>query len=224
MQANYDMSHSLRAIPHRPGRLRAAAPAACARRFPAVVATLLLVAACSESAPQTALKGSRPDAAATGTSSQDSRFEIAATVRELMDYMVDPSADGLWNSVATVYTRTGVEHREPRTDDEWHAVRGQAVELMESMNLLVMDSRHAAPAGSVPGEGELTPAQIDQLMAASRGAFVGFAQSLRTASQQALLAIDKKDAGGLFDAGGAIEEACEACHITFWYPNQKTPT
>ncbi len=141
-----------------------------------------------------------------------------------MDYMVDPAADGLWNSVAIVYTRTGVDHRQPRTDDEWKAVRGQAVALMESMNLLVMDSRHAAPAGSVPGEGELTPAEIDQRMAASRAAFVGFAQGLRTAGQKALVAIDKKDAGGLLDAGGDIEEACEACHVTFWYPNQKAPT
>jgi cytochrome c556 len=195
----------------------------CAIRSTALVATLLLAAACSESPPLTDLERSSPGPTAAGNASQDSRFEITATIRELMDRMVDPAADGLWNSVATVYTRTRVYHKQPRTDAEWKTVRGQAVTLMESMNLLAMDSRRAAPPGSVPGEGELTPAQIDQRIAASRAAFVGFAQVLRVASEKALIAIDKKDAGGLFDAGGDIEEACEACHATFWYPNQKVP-
>jgi hypothetical protein len=140
-----------------------------------------------------------------------------------MDYMVDPAADGLWNSVAIVYTRTGVDRRQPRTDDEWKTVRGYAVVLMESMNVLARGSRHAAPVGSVPAEGELTPAEVDQRIAASPAAFVRFAQGLRAASQKALMAIDKKDAGGLFDAGGNIDEACEACHVSFWYPNQKLP-
>jgi hypothetical protein len=189
-----------------------------------MVATLLLAGACSESAPLTGLERSPPDPTAAGTSSLGSRFEITATIRELMDYMVDPAADGLWNSVAIVYTQTGVDRRQPRTDDEWKAVRGQAVALMESMNLLVMDSRHAAPAGTLPGDGELTPAEIDQRISANRAVFGEFAQGLRAASEKALMAIDKKDAEGLFDVGGEIDKACEACHVTFWYPDQTVPT
>ena len=55
-----------------------------------------------------------------------------------MDSMVDPSADFLWESVATIVTRKGTEERRPRTDDEWKAVRRAAITLMEATNLLIM--------------------------------------------------------------------------------------
>jgi hypothetical protein len=92
------------------------------------------------------------------------------------------------------------------------------------MNLVVMEGRHAAPPGTAPGEGELTPAEIDQRIGANRAALVGFAKGLRVSAAKALVAIDKKDAAALLDAGGDIDEACEVCHVTFWYPNQKVPT
>lgn len=33
-----------------------------------------------------------------------------------------------------------------------------------------------------------------------------------------LAAIDAKDADRLFQLGGEIDAACEACHVVFWYP------
>jgi cytochrome c556 len=71
--------------------------------------------------------------------------------------------------------------------------------------------------------GELSPAEIDQHIDANRGALIGFAKALRATARTALTAIDKKDVQGLFKAGSDIDEACEACHVTFWYPNQKVP-
>ena len=186
------------------------------------VAMLLSSASCSEN-HRLPKQQTPPAAPAPAMNSQDSRFEGVATIRELMDYMVDPAADAVWNSVAILYTQSGVDRKEPRTDDEWKAVRGQAVTLIESTNLLIMDSRRAAPAGTVPGEGELTAADIDQLLATQRAAFVGLALGLRVASQKALTAIDKKDAVELIKTGGDIDEACEACHVVFWYPDQKVP-
>lgn len=140
-----------------------------------------------------------------------------------MDSTVDPAADGLWDSVAVTSTRKGVDEHQPRTDEEWAAVRRHAVTLMESMNLVVMNGRRAAPPGTKAAEGELTPDEIDQHIAANRGALVGFAKALRATAAKALTAVDKKDVPGLFEAGGEIDEACEACHVTFWYPNQKIP-
>ena len=37
-------------------------------------------------------------------------------------------------------------------------------------------------------------------------------------SPEALAAIDKKDADALSDAGETIDEACEQCHLKYWYP------
>jgi len=31
-------------------------------------------------------------------------------------------------------------------------------------------------------------------------------------------AIDAKDSTALFTAGGKVDETCENCHSTFWYP------
>ena len=187
-------------------------------RFTLVVPTLILaLTACSRSpAPP-------PPAAVVADTAQESPFEITATIRELMDSIVDPSADGLWDSVAVTTTRAGVDEKQPKTDEEWAAVRRNAVSLMESMNLVVMKGRHAAPPGTQAALGELTPDEIDQHIDANRGALIGFAKALRATARKALTAIDKKDARGLLDAGSGIDEACEACHVTFWYPNAKAP-
>ena len=34
----------------------------------------------------------------------------------------------------------------------------------------------------------------------------------------ALDAIDAKDPNRLLEVGGEIDEACEACHLVYWYP------
>jgi hypothetical protein len=35
-------------------------------------------------------------------------------------------------------------------------------------------------------------------------------------------AIDAKDSARLFEVGGEIDEACEACHLVYWYPPDAT--
>jgi cytochrome c556 len=140
-----------------------------------------------------------------------------------MDYMVDPSADGLWSSVAIVRTKSETIHREPRTGDQWNAVRGQAIALAESTNLLIVGPRRAAPEGTIAGEDELRPAEIDERIAANRAAFEELAVNLRNAARKALSAIDRRNSEELFDVGGEIDVACEACHTTFWYPGQTAP-
>jgi len=146
-----------------------------------------------------------------------------------MDGIIDPSADVLWDSVAYIATTKGIEDRQPRTDDEWKKVRYGAITLIEGANLLSMPGRRVAgdPADGTPpaggasvGTGELTHAEIQQRIDSSHAAFVQFARNLQDAGLKALAAIAAKDATALMDAGGRIDEACEACHVTYWYPNQ----
>jgi hypothetical protein len=150
-----------------------------------------------------------------------------------MDGIIDPAADVLWDSVAYIATPKGVEDRQPRTDDEWKTVRNSAITLIEAANLLSMPGRrvgaaHApadAPSGAdaPPALGELSHAEIQQRIDATHEAFAQFARNLQDAGLKALAAIAAKDAQGLMDAGGTIDEACEACHVTYWYPNQNRP-
>ncbi len=141
-----------------------------------------------------------------------------------MEAEVDPAADALWDSVMTTMTLQGEIDKRPHTQAEWDAVRRHAIILLEATNLLAIPGRRAAPAnGQPPAPGELSAAEVQKLIDAKPQLFAEFAQVLRRAGLQALAAIDAKDADKLSDVGGTIDEACEACHVTFWYPNQVAP-
>ena len=65
-------------------------------------------------------------------------FKPVVDVQQLMEMMVDPAADVVWDAVGTVITAEGTDDWFPQTDEEWAAVRNSAVVLMESGNLLMM--------------------------------------------------------------------------------------
>jgi hypothetical protein len=148
-----------------------------------------------------------------------------ASIQELMQSVIDPSADGVWNAVETVTTRAGDEVRVPKTAQEWQEARSGAITLVEGTNLLVMPERVVGhtyfPAEA---EGALDSTQIQKTIGDRREAFNGFAVALRAAGLGALAAIDAKDPVALVKAGGALDEICEGCHMTFWYPNQVIPS
>jgi hypothetical protein len=158
----------------------------------------------------------------SGTEVPAAQFVITATLQELMDSTVDPAADALWNAVEVIATAEGIEEKHPHTDEQWQSVRRGAITLIEATNLLVMQGRRAAPPGTQSARGELTPAQIDRKIAASRPTFEQFANVLRLSAVQALNAIDRRDSEALLDAGNALDEACEACHLNYWYPRSAT--
>jgi len=85
--------------------------------------------------------------AASCTSPQQTEFRPTSTVKDIMDSLIDPSADAIWDSVEVVATLEGTEHKAPRTDDEWKALRRHAVALVEASNLLLIPGRHVAKAG-----------------------------------------------------------------------------
>jgi hypothetical protein len=155
------------------------------------------------------------------------QYQLAATVHDLMEGLIDPAADTLWDSVAYIASASGVEDRQPRSAEEWQAVRTSAVNLIEAANLLSMPGRVVADdppdKPPQPGPGELSHAEIQQRIEATHEVFVQFARGLQAAGLQALKAIDAKNAQDLMDSGTTIDNACEACHVTYWYPNQRRP-
>jgi hypothetical protein len=174
----------------------------------------LLVAVACSSAQSSAPAASKPAETAAA------EFRTTATIKDIMDSIVDPSADYLWESVATIVTKKGTEERRPRTDMEWKEVRRRAIAMVEGTNLLIMDGRLVARAGEKsenPGI-ELGPEEIKAVIDADRASFIKFAHGLHDAGIKALAAIDKKDADALSDAGETIDEACEQCHLKYWYP------
>lgn len=116
-------------------------------------------------------------------------FKAVADNKLLMQSVIDPNADLVWDAVKTIITRDKTEEIRPRTNDEWIAVRNAAVALTESGNLLMM-----APRAKDGGE------------------WMKRAQELIDTGEAAIRAADSKNADRLFTVGGDIYEACSNCH------------
>ena len=158
----------------------------------------------------------------TATTETESPYKITATVQEIMDAQIDPAADEIWNSVASIVTQTGIEEKQPRTDEEWDALKLKAFLVIEGANLLAMPGRRVAAEGAALDPGELageTPEAMQKAMETNRTAWVQLAHGLHDAGLEVMKAIDAKSADQLITAGEMLDTACENCHSTFWYPN-----
>ena len=146
-----------------------------------------------------------------------------ATIKDIMDSMVDPSGDFMFESVQEISDERGITRKAPRSDDDWKAVRDHAMVLLEAPNLLTMSGRKVAQPGekSKNPEVELQPEEVQKLINNDRPSFVRRARRLQDAAALALKAIDAKDADALFHAIDGIDKACENCHLHYWYPNDK---
>src|SRR5437868_14364449 len=92
-----------------------------------VIATVLVMeSACTKSSPPA------PDLLKT------------ATIKDIMDSMVDPSGDFLFDSVAEIADERGITVKAPKTDEEWADVRRRGIILLEAPNLLTMQGRKVA--------------------------------------------------------------------------------
>jgi len=164
-------------------------------------------------------------AAAVTPPAGESPYRATSTVRDIMQSVVAPSAQGLWDSVGTISDARGTVNLEPRTDAEWAAVRRHAVALVESTNLLLIPGRHIAPLAADtlkaddadPGS-ELHPAEIEKRVAANWPAWVAMAHTLHDSATAMLEAVDKKDVASLESRGSDLDGVCESCHLVFWYP------
>jgi hypothetical protein len=154
-------------------------------------------------------------------------FTLSAGITDIMKYQIDPSADALWDAVGTYVDQRGTVVRQPKSEQEWSAARGHAITIAEAANLLVMDGRRVSVAGHEVEDagtpGNLNAAQAQEVIDGNRAAFVGFAKALHAVADDMLKAIDQKDAPALMNAGAALDEVCEGCHLKFWYPGQKIP-
>jgi hypothetical protein len=92
------------------------------RQLPAhVVVPLVLMLTLAACRPPTADTAAAPPYAAI------------ATVKDLMQSIVDPAADVVWLSVTEVHTAQGIQETVPRTEEEWNKVRQGALTLAEGI-------------------------------------------------------------------------------------------
>src|SRR3954462_801639 len=138
-------------------------------------------------------------------------YKATSTIREVMASMVVPSSDFLFNAVSSSVTPKGVEEKFPKTDEEWADVRHKAITLMEASDLIVLAGRHVAAPGqkAINPQVQLSPDEIESLIAKERANWVRMAHDLHDSVLPALKAIDAKDPMALSDSTIAIDMACE---------------
>ena len=120
-------------------------------------------------------------------------FQLTADVSQLMTTMIDPAADAFWDAVGTVISAEGVDHWEPRTDEEWAVVVNAAMTMTEAANLLMMGDR-----------------------ARDQDTWMQMAQGLVDAGRLALEAAEARDAEAVFALGEEVYNACDRCHNLYW--------
>src|SRR5262245_12326627 len=85
--------------------------------------------------------------AASNNSANGAR--VQTTIRDLMESIVDPSADVIWNASGTIVDKDqGTVDLFPKTEEAWLDVRRAAVRVIEGANLLMTPGRMSAPLGA----------------------------------------------------------------------------
>jgi hypothetical protein len=144
------------------------------------------------------------------------------TVQAVMDQLVDPSADSLWEAAGTEVTAKGARSHRPRTPQEWAKARALALKIAEGARLLQSrrpvgnDGRWALADASTPGI--RTAVQVEADIARNPQHFYQAAGRLQRTAQDAADALGRRDLNAFLDAGARIDAACEACHAAYWYP------
>lgn len=120
-------------------------------------------------------------------------------LKNLMEWLIDPAADAIWDSVSTIIDRNGTTNISPKNDAEWETLRQQAAVLTEAGNLLMMSDR-------------VRPGKIWPLAA----------KKLKSSGLLALQATINKDPDLLFKAGEEIYKSCAGCHHAYAHFEKST--
>lgn len=156
-------------------------------------------------------------------------YDTATPLNQLMNNLIQPSADTLWTAVSYVITSEGTTETQPETTEDWERLRTSALALIEAGNALMLPGRQvAAEVAAEYPEFQYRPDEIEALIAADPASWNGYAQDMQALTRDTLRAIEFRDLMGLTDFGARINEACQNCHSQFWYrplgmPDATTP-
>ena len=150
-----------------------------------------------------ALVGCGPSEQAPSPTEQtgSSPFKLTGDVKHIMQWVLDPAVDGVWDSSGSIITAAGTKQLEPTTDEGWLAVEHSAAVVAASGNLLLM------PGRAVDDEG-----------------WKNISLGLIEAGMQAQAAAKAQDAEALFEAGAQIYRVCKACHSVYVQGDEASDT
>ena len=164
-------------------------------------------------------------AATTAAPTLDSSLAPTLSVKELMEHIIDPTSDWIFDAAVIDISHKGVSETKPLTDDDWLKVERGGWVLAESTNLLKIPRRMVPVEDEgkahQPGEPELPPEQIQAKIEKDRALWYKYADGLKVAALEAVKVAKARDLDGLYKVGDRIDKACESCHLEYWYPGDR---
>jgi hypothetical protein len=199
---------------HRPVRLAAA-----------LLFTIAVAAGCSSPKSPPPAAPPSPAPAAPPAAPLLGGMQPIVSVKELMRDMIDPASDFVFDAVGTTITKHGRAEKMPQTDADWDRVRFGAVTLAEGIYLLKVPRPFAPPGdennSTGPEPPELSPAQIKAKVDADPVQWNAMIEALRNVGLEVMEIVKRRDVDALWDAGEDLDQACEQCHLEYWYPGEK---
>jgi cytochrome c556 len=188
------------------------------KRVIAAIFVAAALAACSSS------RSSTPPAK-TAAAPTALAMKPVVSVKELMRFTIDPAGDYIFDAVTWDISKKGTIETKPRNEEDWEKVKVGAVTLAEAIYLLKVP-RPFAPAGDVnnstgPNPPELSPTQIQAKLDKDPVLWDAKIEALRNAAKEVMEIADRKDVDALFEASADLDNACEACHLEYWYPGDR---
>ncbi|HLW76731.1 MAG TPA: hypothetical protein VKS01_07085 [Bryobacteraceae bacterium] len=111
-----------------------------------------------------------------------SNYQPVGTMTQLMVDIIYPQSDGLFY----------IERNPPKNDHDWGIIRGYALTVAESGNLLMMDGR-----------------------ARDQGEWIKDSKLMIDAAAAAYKAAQNKDMQGILDLSERLSNSCIACHLKY---------
>ena len=135
---------------------------------------------------------SSPEETETAIATDAPAFNTSLEVPEIMNLVLEPASDILWDSGGWVLDASGYEELYPTTDEGWDYVRAQAAIVVESGNMLAL-----------PGRAE------------DNDAWMIYAEGLSEAGILAMEAAASHNEEDFFQAGAQLYSVCTACHQAY---------
>jgi len=135
---------------------------------------------------------SAPEETETASVADTPAFNTTLDVTEIMNLVLEPASDILWDSGGWVLDASGYEELYPTTDEDWAYVRAQAAIVVESGNMLAL-----------PGRAE------------DNDAWMIYAEGLSEAGILAMEAAASQNEEDFFQAGAQLYSVCTACHQAY---------
>jgi hypothetical protein len=129
---------------------------------------------------------------AAGTTAAAIETAPAATVKQIMIGITNPSAFVVYEAVGTKSSAKGVEEIAPQNDEEWAKVGSAAAAVVESGNLMLTGNR-----------------------AIDTGDWVKMTRDMMEQGRKAMKAAEAKDKDGIVAAGGDLNTTCDNCHARY---------